>query len=642
MASIHPSISLDSLVDSQTARSAIQLLRSRATKCYRPPSPGRDLGAKPLPPLPGGWTRVCHETSLFLRSIGLTIIVSTLSGFFNRHYDEPTKVAVRKSRLTATLRAFIHLPPLGLALLEIIINWWGLYYGKNFDRQAYYQIIAKAHEIMIQASLALIVLSYIRYESVFGKGVPFGTFLGGLRFLQVSYLWSPELWSSVTATSITLKKKLAILATLIVGGILATTVGPSSATLLIPRSITWQLQPSHFALNGSFQDVWPDHVDGRNIPGACGVLSSADVSNRCPGEFWKELASNLAPAGSTLNSVATLLLKNGQAVVLHDPLGSQAAMAGHGTRCLTSRDTQQCASIVQDIVTHGAYTAFVGWKKNVNFTQSTQDVMHRVSEGYYQPYTTATCFSDTIDGTNIRNPIQFPRLAETDSVSDQDNEMLTLPNITKGQVLETPGNFSEFRFKWLELPFDLFKDRPSGVILLHPMRSTSYLNITTCTLGAGWGTSTAIMSEALTGIFYSQVSGTPKSWPVQSEITFQQDATISVPSFGNLSGFVYPQRRITLSKDWLEYLNPVVPVTKTVNTTAMHAALTSDLKFSDEKGISQILSLVLACGLARKGIDLGLQGLIPASFPNMELLITRSPIARLGALRWLPDLFGGP
>lgn len=50
---------------------------------------------KPLPPLPRGFSRTTHETGLFLRSIGLGIIVSAFQDFFFKSFQETEKVAIR-------------------------------------------------------------------------------------------------------------------------------------------------------------------------------------------------------------------------------------------------------------------------------------------------------------------------------------------------------------------------------------------------------------------------------------------------------------------------------------------------------------------------------------------------------------------
>lgn len=108
-------------------------------------------------------------------------------------YDEPTKIAIRKSRTTALTRGLIHIIPVGVALWEIIINWNTYWLGAAIRNQAYYQFGAKVHEMTAQASLAAIVFSYIRYEMSLGQGLPFGAMFSGLQISQASYCWNLNL-----------------------------------------------------------------------------------------------------------------------------------------------------------------------------------------------------------------------------------------------------------------------------------------------------------------------------------------------------------------------------------------------------------------------------------------------------------------
>ena len=132
--------------------------------------------------------------------------MSIYQGTFTKNFSEPKKVAVRRSRPTALLKALIHVAPMGFAFFKIMINVRGRWVGGSFTNQSHYQLVAKAHEILIDASLTSIVLSYIQYELTAGNGLPFGAFLGGLQFLSVSYLWSRELWASAFATCYSLRK----------------------------------------------------------------------------------------------------------------------------------------------------------------------------------------------------------------------------------------------------------------------------------------------------------------------------------------------------------------------------------------------------------------------------------------------------
>lgn len=171
--------------------------------------------------------------------MGLGIVVTAFQGFFAKNFQEPEKVAIRQSRVTAILRTLIHAVPLGVAMFEIILNSKGRYVGGHFIEQNYLQFAAKAHEITIQASIATIILSYIRFQISTGKGMPFGAVLGGSELLQVSYLWSSELWSSILSQRFQLRRKICFVCLVFVCITIAATAGPSSASLLIARQGLW-------------------------------------------------------------------------------------------------------------------------------------------------------------------------------------------------------------------------------------------------------------------------------------------------------------------------------------------------------------------------------------------------------------------
>lgn len=240
--------------------------------------------AKPLPPLPRGWSRICHETGLFLRGIGLGIIVTACQGFFKKNFFEPEKVAVHRSRITALLRTSIHIGPLGVAIFEIVLNVKGHFVGRIPFQQSYLQFAAKGHEIAIQASIATILFSYIRYQISVGKGMPFGAVLSGLQFLQVSHLWSVELWSSISSKEFQLRRKMCFTILILTCVIVAATAGPSIASLLIAQQGLWPSTSSYVAVNASVLDLWPDRIDDRKIERACAVirLDSLDETPRLP------------------------------------------------------------------------------------------------------------------------------------------------------------------------------------------------------------------------------------------------------------------------------------------------------------------------------------------------------------------------
>ena len=205
-------------------------------------------------PLQDGGQTLC-------RVLGLNLIISFLA--FLRHkavgkgYTEQTKVAIRKSRTTALLRALIHVVPVGVALWEIVLNWNTYFVGYAIYNQAYYQFGAKLHEIFIEASLSAIVFSYVRYELMLGSGIPFGALFSGLQISQASYLWSMEFWGTVFSRTISLKSKVKLVVVVTASVFLAAIAGPSSAILLVPRSDYWPRGSTNIWINVTSDSLWP-------------------------------------------------------------------------------------------------------------------------------------------------------------------------------------------------------------------------------------------------------------------------------------------------------------------------------------------------------------------------------------------------
>lgn len=197
-----------------------------------------------------------------LRALGLYLIASGLRDVkrlaVGKGFDEKTKIAIRKSRKIALLRALIHLIPFSVALWEITINWNTYYLGSTPLNQAVYQFGAKFHEITAQASIAAIVFSYVRHEMSLGQGLPFGALFSGLQVSQLSYLWSMEFWGSICSKHLPIRRRIGMAVVITLAFLLAAAVGPSSAILLIPRLDYWPAGSTDIWLNITNRDLWPN------------------------------------------------------------------------------------------------------------------------------------------------------------------------------------------------------------------------------------------------------------------------------------------------------------------------------------------------------------------------------------------------
>lgn len=237
------------------------LLLARNLAKYDRNSLEKPLSSKPLRIIKQFWSNVQNSVKTAFRALGLSVIISSIKFLrhpFGKGFEERTKIAIRKSRPVALLRALVHVVPVGIAIWEVALNWNTYYVGSSALRLVYYQIAAKAHEMMIQASLATIIFSYVRHEMVLGNGIPFGALFSGLQINQLSYLWSMEFWGSVGSNHPSRGKKIASMLLISLCFILAAVAGPSSAILLIPRLDFWPAGSTHIWVNATVNDIWPD------------------------------------------------------------------------------------------------------------------------------------------------------------------------------------------------------------------------------------------------------------------------------------------------------------------------------------------------------------------------------------------------
>ena len=88
------------------------------------------------------WESFQYSSEVLFRALGLNLILVGLRSLrrlaVGRGFDGPTKIATRKSRKTALLRALIYIVPLGVTLWEISFNWNTYYVGSNVQSQALY------------------------------------------------------------------------------------------------------------------------------------------------------------------------------------------------------------------------------------------------------------------------------------------------------------------------------------------------------------------------------------------------------------------------------------------------------------------------------------------------------------------------
>ncbi|MCJ1265036.1 hypothetical protein MMC22_004911 [Lobaria immixta] len=613
------------------------------------------------------WSKLQESCQILCRAIGLNILVSSFK--FLRHpwgkgFEETTKIAIRKSQPVALLRALVHVIPVGVALWEVTLNWNTYYAGSYLLKQVYYQTAAKVHEIMIQASLAAVIFSYIRHQMVLGKGIPFGALFSGLQMNQISYLWSIEFWGSISSNYLSVWRKMIMLFLISVCFILAAVAGPSSAILLIPRLSYWPAGSTHFWLNATFNDIWPNRLNGSSVPRHCAIVEAGSPSNECPSSEWDFMQTWMS---LTQNSIPwefqnqNILLGSGESAPTATELTGKASTRQYKSiqdnpviilddgNNGSSFPIDAAISTTQQAVIADALTSISSiWFEAVGNTEiashhgasfhDDQKVVHTIASNYYQPYSSTVCVRDTIQGSNDERNMTFPIASEFALNVNISAEFLSImnasisgvpamkaPSIRRAQLLELPGMESDNRVKWIELPQSPLTGVSVGLVVLLPRNPSDLSKKTTtairnntdivvCGIGAGWGASSINLT-------YFRSTNSATSSLINFDFSSQnfdladifpnpfQELT-DVPVFFNPP--MFPSIPVEIDVEWAEYLNPYVP---SANTTVIDVLLKHDARngskaANPDVSVEDIITGLMTNGLARSGFTSELQGSI--------------------------------
>ncbi|KAI4180232.1 MAG: hypothetical protein L6R41_007370 [Letrouitia leprolyta] len=581
---------------------------------------------KPLPSTPKvPRLQTCLEYLIgALRSLGLNLLVYVLQRFFGYGLNEIPKKAFHRDRTMALLRVMIHLLPLFVAMGELVINWQGHYIGANINGLSYLQFAAKMHEMAMQSSLAIIVFAYLRHVLFKGDALPIGAMLSGLQLTQPSYLWSMELWG-IPFSNIPFRRKLSVMTTIIIALLLASTVGPSSAILMIPNLGYWPAGSTHIWMNVTAEALWPSSLDGSSVPTYCS--QAPNVSNICPSSEWKAISDYLSLANGILPSAfrgpfsvspySVQLTGQGslrQLVIQRHIYENQSIPYGQAAAQAT---TQQ--AVVADALSATSSLWDVAMENSNSLFFDQRDAVQSIVADNYQPYTLASCGADIIQDKADERPVAFPippgssldMLNEAD-ITNTALPMLAIthPRLTRKEILDTPGPKSDYRVKWVDLPEDPFNGSAIGAVILQPTTNSSQ-GILLCNVAAGWGSSSMNMSSspAASGTDWASSSIYDSTGTLPQAEDYSQRIAESVLTF-KLP--LFPQRPINISTSWAEYLNPQIP---TLNTTVFNTLMARKLdRKPDSTSANIILAGLVANGLSRTAFEARLQGTVRTVF----------------------------
>ena len=379
------------------------------------------------------------------------------------------------------------------------------------------------------------------------------------------------------------------------------------------------------------------------VPDTCSFAPEGVLSNACPSSEWERiqaylnLASHTLPqeyqqaySASTTPGALELSGKNSQRqlyVVQNDAFDPR--MAPH------IATTQQVA--VTDALTTFGSLWYLGLnnvtaKSTHGSPLSDQsDAIHTLDGQSYQPLSVCVCEADVVRDDTDTRPVAFPLIPNANDVTSA-NANITLsnefsvpaiihPRLSRSEIANIPGNSSQYRLQWVELPQDSFNGSSIGAAILLPQpdpNSSSVTkwpqNIMLCNLAAGWGTTTLHMHTNFgnTGSVSSEI--TVNAQQPGHVLTNAVEAAVPQVSDREAKWIYpkYPQRPINITQEWAQYLNPII---QTANRSVFDLVMQhpfiepgpASLRALDFSASITLINM-LANGLSRIGFESTLQG----------------------------------
>lgn len=517
--------------------------------------------------------------------------------------EEPRKAVIYTSFRRALIRCRIHVIPASVSITVLILTFQNHYIGTIFDgiiasetlNLLLLQVAAKAQELLIISSLAIVIFHITRTELLFGDGIPLGLIGAGLLFGNLTYFISPEFIGSLRYSG-SKWRKARLLFLLIVAGLTAALAGPATAVLIVPRKQQIAAGGTHFYIKGGNNDIWPIELDAT----ATGNLSHCTRSNGtkyavCPSAGFQSLWSHFGQAEyTTFNtfSITSAFSKPLSGSMLHWYISSPLSLFPRRFAIGNPRSDHTF------LIHPHAATAVLLERITTDWWKSLLWKTKRIPDSIDDRYGESTTM----------NPKAEVRCSQPQNVSSSSNsiEFSTLngpwrwgPN-ARFSVDGLNSNASDhLRFQWVHLP-DTFGPATIGAVFETAWTAdNSSRTVIGCSIHAQWYNGTLFSNQ------YNFWTGW-YTWNTQFATPFPAWETPSLEKPLNSTN-----GRIAVKDDWLQLLTPPTPTDgpgyfpwkpSTMESIMMNTDLSQPLSSTGESTITSNWEAGESSGTSRTSI----------------------------------------
>lgn len=224
-----------------------------------------------------------HRMQRLSRSLGLQAVQLLWRKTLNKSPVEEPKIAILVDLRMACYACYLHIIPVAASITLCVLNWRGYWIGAELRGPSgddgvkflALQFASKVTELLAMASLSSIIFTIIR-DQLIHDFLPFSALTSGFEFTKLQLLWSKEFLTTCYSEFSSSARKTFLIGTLVVFTILGGTIGPSTATAMMPVFRIWDAGGTEFWMNTTSQGLWP--LEMKSVGEHDGSCSSSNDS----------------------------------------------------------------------------------------------------------------------------------------------------------------------------------------------------------------------------------------------------------------------------------------------------------------------------------------------------------------------------